>query len=322
MRTAVLGLGICYATAFRLGMPLCCQSANVRTPVTVSMAEDEVVATEAPQGDEPKRREAYYCNEEGCWVAETYFCDETGCWVEDTAAAPPPIKLPDGRAFSMKTGVESHSEEKARATSNRRPAAQGIFAPAVVVSKQLLGEKELNKLRGEVIAQHSKVISAFVDTSESAFGQIVLKQMFEAADKDSNGTLDREEVRAALHALGFKFIKDKQIDQIFSRADENGDEVIDFEEFVKVRERGACGVHEIRAVCYVSPLLEASCPMCLCHAPRAACRRAGADFLATHPLVWCALLTGRSRQRPCVPASLSLPNRMATTSASLLEQHG
>jgi len=96
-----------------------------------------------------------------------------------------------------------------------------------------MGEKELNQLRAEVIGQHSKVIAAFVDTSESQFGQIVLKRMFEAADKDDNGTLDREEIREALHALGFKFIGDKQLDIIFQRADMDGDEVIDFEEFVK-----------------------------------------------------------------------------------------
>ena len=88
-------------------------------------------------------------------------------------------------------------------------------------------------LRGDVIAAHSKVISAFVDTSESPFGQIVLSKMFEAADKDGNGTLDREEIKEALHALGFKFIKDKQLDIIFERADDNDDLVIDFEEFVK-----------------------------------------------------------------------------------------
>ena len=48
-----------------------------------------------------------------------------------------------------------------------------------------------------------------------------------------NGTLDREEIRDALHALGFTFVQDKQIDQIMGRGDLNGDDVIDFEEFVK-----------------------------------------------------------------------------------------
>jgi len=52
-------------------------------------------------------------------------------------------------------------------------------------------------------------------------------------DVNGNGTLDRREVRDALHALGFTFIEDKQLDKIFSRADENDDLVIDFEEFIK-----------------------------------------------------------------------------------------
>ena len=33
--------------------------------------------------------------------------------------------------------------------------------------------------------------------------------------------------------MGFTFIEDKQLDKIFSRADENDDLVIDFEEFIK-----------------------------------------------------------------------------------------
>ena len=57
--------------------------------------------------------------------------------------------------------------------------------------------------------------------------------MFEAADADGNGTLDKQEVRDALHALGFKFVQAKQVDKIFERADLDGNEVIDFEEFVK-----------------------------------------------------------------------------------------
>ena len=43
---------------------------------------------------------------------------------------------------------------------------------------------------------------------------------------------DREEVRAALHALGFTFVEDKQLDQIFGRGDLDENQVIDFEEFV------------------------------------------------------------------------------------------
>merc|ERR1711924_146872 len=90
-----------------------------------------------------------------------------------------------------------------------------------------------NAFRASVIAKHTKVISAFVDTSESKFGQIALKSLFEAADKDGNGTLDKAEVKEALQALGFTFIDDKQVDVIFKKADKDKNEVIDFEEFVK-----------------------------------------------------------------------------------------
>jgi len=164
---------------------------------------------------------------------ETYYCNEQGCWV----GAPPviePVVLPDGRTFCMDLGVQSHKQYDAEEQKKaRRPAPTGLFAPLVVGAKRVMGEKELNALRADVIVKHSKVIGAFVDTSESRFGQLVLRQMFEAADKDGNGTLDRREVRDALHALGFTFIEDKQLDKIFSRADENDDLVIDFEEFIK-----------------------------------------------------------------------------------------
>ena len=156
------------------------------------------------------------------------YCNDSGCWIGE----PPPVKLPDGREIAKCDDFAVEVKGNVVPTK-RRPAQVGPFAPVVSGAKAVMGEKELNKLRGEVIAAHSKVISAFVDTSESPFGQIVLSKMFEAADKDGNGTLDREEIKEALHALGFKFIKDKQLDIIFERADENDDLVIDFEEFVK-----------------------------------------------------------------------------------------
>ena len=202
------------------------------TPIPITMAASKVteevkseVASE--EGEACIPFEAYYCNEQGCWIGSP----------EDLAPASPEdfiVVLPDGRKFCAQTGVQSHAENIEEIKKDKRKqATMGLFAPVVTGAKALLGEQELNKLRGEVIAQHSKVISAFVDTSESPFGRLVLRRMFEAADKDGNGTLDRQEVRDALHALGFTFIEKKQIDQIIGRGDLNGDEVIDFEEFVK-----------------------------------------------------------------------------------------
>ena len=87
------------------------------------------------------------------------------------------------------------------------------------------------KLRGKVIAEHSKVIATFVDTAENEFGQIVLRKLFEAADRDGNGKLDKSEVQAALEALGFSWIDDDKSEALVSRADVNMDETIDFGEF-------------------------------------------------------------------------------------------
>ena len=95
-----------------------------------------------------------------------------------------------------------------------------------------MGEKELKILRADIITKHSKVMANFIDTSDSPFGQIALKAMFEYADKDGNGTLDKSEVEAALRDLGFDFMTDKQIEQLVNKMDTDGNEVIDFEEFV------------------------------------------------------------------------------------------
>jgi len=96
-----------------------------------------------------------------------------------------------------------------------------------------MGEQQLKELRANVITKHSKVIADFVDTSSSPFGQLVVQRMFEYADKDGNGTLDKEEVKAALKDLGFDFYSEKQVKQIMDNADADKNDVIDFEEFVK-----------------------------------------------------------------------------------------
>eukprot|EP00293_Proteomonas_sulcata_P002748 CAMPEP_0184326650 /NCGR_PEP_ID=MMETSP1049-20130417/142674_1 /TAXON_ID=77928 /ORGANISM="Proteomonas sulcata, Strain CCMP704" /LENGTH=144 /DNA_ID=CAMNT_0026648853 /DNA_START=396 /DNA_END=830 /DNA_ORIENTATION=+ len=112
-------------------------------------------------------------------------------------------------------------------------AKDGPFTPIVKAARTVLGQGTFTKVRGDVIGYHSKVITAFCETSESGFGRIALKQLFEIADKDSNGSIDKAELCDALWQLGFTHLNEDQVEKIFARADLNENDEIDFEEFMK-----------------------------------------------------------------------------------------
>lgn len=99
---------------------------------------------------------------------------------------------------------------------------EGIFSPAVNAAKVVLGEEKLNSVRGKAINLHSTAIKNFVATAESAFGENVLRSLFNVADKNHNGMIEEDELREALQKLGFSWLKDKQVHGIFTRA--GGDE--------------------------------------------------------------------------------------------------
>jgi hypothetical protein len=110
-------------------------------------------------------------------------------------------------------------------------AKTGLFAPVVLVAKNVLGEEQLNKIRGKVIAEHSKVIGSFVETSKTEFGETALRTLFQIADANKNGSIEEHELVAALQTLGFDHLKEKQIKGIFERADKDANGAIDWEEF-------------------------------------------------------------------------------------------
>ena len=109
---------------------------------------------------------------------------------------------------------------------------EGIFSPIVVAAGAVLGQEQLNKVRAKVISIHSDLIKSFVGTSDSAFGQAVLRQLFKYVDTDNSGYIDKEELSVALSLLGFKWLKEKQVNAIFERADVNKDGMISLEEFM------------------------------------------------------------------------------------------
>ena len=109
---------------------------------------------------------------------------------------------------------------------------EGIFSPIVVAAGAVLGPEQLNKVRAKVISIHSDLIKSFVGTSDSAFGQAVLRQLFKYVDTDNSGYIDKEELSVALSLLGFRWLKEKQVNAIFERADVNKDGMISLEEFM------------------------------------------------------------------------------------------
>eukprot|EP00985_Skeletonema_marinoi_P017279 scaffold9388_cov148-Skeletonema_marinoi.AAC.24 len=109
---------------------------------------------------------------------------------------------------------------------------EGVFSPIVVVAGTILGPEQLNKVRAKVITIHSDLIKSFVGTSDSAIGQTVLQQLFKYVDADNSGYIDKEELAVALSLLGFKWLKEKQVNAIFDRADVNKDGMISLEEFM------------------------------------------------------------------------------------------
>ena len=109
---------------------------------------------------------------------------------------------------------------------------EGVFSPIVIAAGTILGPELLNKVRAKAISMHSDIIKSFVETSDSEFGNAVLQQIFKYVDADKSGYIDKDELSVALSLLGFKWLKEKQVDGIFARADVNGDGMISMEEFM------------------------------------------------------------------------------------------
>lgn len=145
-------------------------------------------------------------------------------------------KLVNDDIVPLDTKTSTTTTKSTKPKSKTTPAGGhgkgGPLAPFVVLAKKLLGEEELNQLRGKIIAEHSKVIGGFVDTSKTEFGETVLRMLFELADTNKNGTIEEEELIVALRTLGFD-LKDNQIKGIFDRADKDENGAIDFEEWRK-----------------------------------------------------------------------------------------
>lgn len=146
------------------------------------------------------------------------------------------MDIPPEPAPSVETAAAAEKPKPAaakKAPKKKGHGKEGVFSPIVVAAGAVMGDAQLKKVRAKVISIHSDLIKSFVGTSDSEFGQAVLKQLFNFVDADNSGYLDKEELTVALDMLGFKWLNDKQVDKIFARADDNGDMEISLEEFME-----------------------------------------------------------------------------------------
>jgi len=107
----------------------------------------------------------------------------------------------------------------------------GLLSPLVNTVKVIVGKDKLKEIRSKVIKAHGEVMAAFIDTADSESGEFALRKLFEAADKDNSGEIDREEFKVALKELGFSWNEDKQVESIFKKGDKDKNDLIDWEEF-------------------------------------------------------------------------------------------
>eukprot|EP00929_Paragymnodinium_shiwhaense_P082843 TRINITY_DN4385_c1_g1_i1.p1 TRINITY_DN4385_c1_g1~~TRINITY_DN4385_c1_g1_i1.p1 ORF type:complete len:184 (-),score=41.87 TRINITY_DN4385_c1_g1_i1:325-876(-) len=113
-------------------------------------------------------------------------------------------------------------------------AKDGIFTPTVVGFKVLLGQKKLDAIRGYLIKAHGDAQAAAIDTHETTFGQGAMEWLFNRADQDGNGVIDKAELKEAVQRLGFAWMDDKKVDQLFKKADKDENDEIDLQEFKTV----------------------------------------------------------------------------------------
>lgn len=112
-------------------------------------------------------------------------------------------------------------------------AKDGPFTPTVVGFKVLMGDENLNSLRNYFIKLHGDAQTAAIDTHDTEMGKAMMGWLFDQADKDKNGTIDKQELQEAMQKLGFDWMDEKRIDKFIKKADDNKDEVLQYEEFAK-----------------------------------------------------------------------------------------
>eukprot|EP00549_Striatella_unipunctata_P013431 CAMPEP_0118711898 /NCGR_PEP_ID=MMETSP0800-20121206/24418_1 /TAXON_ID=210618 ORGANISM="Striatella unipunctata, Strain CCMP2910" /NCGR_SAMPLE_ID=MMETSP0800 /ASSEMBLY_ACC=CAM_ASM_000638 /LENGTH=220 /DNA_ID=CAMNT_0006616693 /DNA_START=33 /DNA_END=695 /DNA_ORIENTATION=- len=148
--------------------------------------------------------------------------------VEASQGLPSTVAMDGVKEQTVSTTPEAKQVAK---PNNTKKSKEGVFSPVVYALQEAFGKDRIKKLKTKIISKHSNIIKDFVETSETAFGEAVLKVLFETVDRNGDGSLDEKELENALQGLGFTWVEQKQVMQIIKRGDKDGNGTIEFSEF-------------------------------------------------------------------------------------------
>ena len=89
------------------------------------------------------------------------------------------------------------------------------------------------ELEGDVEMEFNEFIQVIVEKVRKVNEGKAIYDMFQLFDKDGNGYISAQELRSVMQSLGENF-SDEVIEEMIDEADMNGDNQIDFFEFVKI----------------------------------------------------------------------------------------
>jgi len=95
----------------------------------------------------------------------------------------------------------------------------------------VIGEENLVNFRNAMIKLHGDAQANAIATHESGMGQSIMEWLFNEADTDGSGAIDKDELLVACKKLGFNWMDEKRVEKLMKKADKNEDGTMQLEEF-------------------------------------------------------------------------------------------
>ena len=160
------------------------------------------------------------------------------------------------RSWRRESAYGSSADEMAPWPADRAPAVDAMLRHTAAVEQHAQDERHAHNVAPTLPHNHNlqgvetddpvqaallRVMSDAIKSRRSLFGKKMksIRAVFKAVDRDGSGSIDRDELREALHRLDIE-LKDRQLAQLFNVIDEDGDGTIDVNELERwLRAAGA-----------------------------------------------------------------------------------